>query len=47
MAAKRKTVMRYRSAVDGKFKKKAKAEAKPREHVKERVPIGRRRRKKK
>lgn len=47
MATKRKTVTRYRSAVDGEFVKKVEAEAKPREHVKERVPIGRRRRGKK
>jgi hypothetical protein len=44
MAPRKKAV--YRSAVDGQFEKKAKAEAKPREHIKQQVPVGKRSRKK-
>jgi hypothetical protein len=42
MAPRPKTQVRYRSAVDGQFETKAKAQTKPREHIKDTMPAPRR-----
>ena len=45
MPAKKQKIV-YRSAVDGEFETKKVAERKPREHIKQQVPVGRRPKKK-
>jgi hypothetical protein len=45
MAAKKQKIV-YRSAVDGEFTTKKEAERKPREHIKQHVPVGKQPKKK-